>query len=192
MKSFITVLSLPILVHGAANKVGMRISSNVEFPRKVDPDRYNTPIIQGKNFVIDRILKQQGNTTFYSSPYSIGMEDMNKNWRNVQMAWHLLGFYIDCTYNSDYESDNYQKRVLHDEHQQKEGQEHTKEEKDHRDDHHEEEHKADHKEDNEEDGNKNCTRKVMYAVVCMFKGTQKVLSAIFLAQRNSLSSVIIV
>lgn len=163
VKALTIMETLRILgIYGAAYEDWIQISPNIAFQSRVESAKNNAQMIRAKNSAIDRILKQQGNTTFYSSPYSIGMEDMNGEWNNVQMAWHLLGFYVDCVYNSDYEKDDYQKRVLHEERQQKDDQEHQQKNS-HGDYHHEEDHRDDRREEEEVD--KNCTRKVMYAVV---------------------------
>lgn len=152
------ILSLSILsAYGAANKEWMQISPEISFQSRVDPAKSNAQLIRATNSAIDRMLKHQGYTTFSTSPYTVGMEDMNGDWdASVQMAWHLLGFYVDCTYNSDNEHDDHHRRVLHED-------EHQHEDQHREDEHHEDEHRDDHHDEEEVD--KTCTRKTMYAVV---------------------------
>ncbi len=85
----------------------------------------------------------QQSTDFYSSGYSLGLEDMNKDWDDAQMAWHLLGFYVDCSSKNEGQRKGRKNRALQEDHKE---DEHNKE---------------------EEESNKTCTRYVMYAVVSL-------------------------
>lgn len=141
-------------IKGEAYKDWIQISPDIEFQNRVEPTKNNAQMIRAKNSAIDRMLKQQGYTSFSTSPYTIGMEDMNGDWdADVQMAWHLLGFYIDCNYNKD-EGDDPHRRAL------QEGEDHHDE--DQREDHNED-HKDDHHDEDEVVNT--CRRKTMYAVV---------------------------
>jgi hypothetical protein len=141
---------------GAADGNWIQISPDIEFQSRMDPAKNNMQMIRAKNSAIDRMLKQQGYTSFSTSPYTIGMEDMNGGWdADVQVAWHLLGFYIDCNSNND-EADDHHKRAL------QEGDDPHDE--DHKDEH-EEDHKDDHHDENE--AVNTCRRKTMYAVVSL-------------------------
>jgi hypothetical protein len=134
-------------------------------------------MINDKNDSVHRMLKYQDDSTFYSSPYSVGIEDMNQDWHNAQMAWRLLGFYVDCNYNSDSGVGGYQEKDMdqkkekgHDrEHRRMQHQEKDDREKDdgpdrdHKDGHNE----ANHNDYSDDEGRsaKPCMRKTMYAVV---------------------------
>jgi hypothetical protein len=129
----------------ASEKKWMQISSSVAFQSNLDPAKENAQMIRAKNIAIDRMLSStQQSTDFYSSGYSLGLEDMNKDWDDAQMAWHLLGFYVDCSSKNEGQKKGRKNRVLQEDHKE---DEHDKEE--------------------EEERNKTCTRYVMYAVVSL-------------------------
>lgn len=123
-----------------ASEEWMQISPTIAFQSKIDPARNDAQMIRATNIAIDRMLSSQESNDFYTSSYSLGMEDMNKDWDDSQMAWHLLGFYVDCAYKKDGRNDGRKKRGLQEDNQE--------------DEHHD-----------EQEADKTCTRNVMYAVV---------------------------
>jgi len=141
----VTVISSSILTLLIGNSLAatdewMHVSRNIEFQSKINPySSSNARMTRAANVAIDRMLgnnKKQSYAVFDTSPYALGMEDYNQDWDSAQLAWHLLGFYIDC--NGDDGGDDHHRREL-------------------QEDHHE-----DHHDDN--DGDNTCRRKVLYAV----------------------------
>jgi hypothetical protein len=82
-----------------------------------------------------------------SSPYAVGMENINQGWGNEQLAWHLLGFYIDCNSEGDDEEEDHEHEG-HEEEEEPQGD-------------------GNRRLNNDNDGSSGktvCKRKVMYAV----------------------------
>jgi hypothetical protein len=145
LESFVvvsTLISLLAFKGAAASEKWMQLSSSVAFKSVLDPANENAQMIRAKNVAIDRMLSSTHKSTdFYSSSYSLGLEDMNKDWDDSQMAWHLLGFYVDCSKNQG-QKNGRRNRGLQDNHNE-----------------------DDHDNGGDEEANKTCTRYVMYAVV---------------------------
>jgi len=96
ISSLLSLLSGYRLVAGSE---WMHVAPNIEFQSKMDSHSSNTKMIRATNLAINRMLssqKQQSYSAFDTSSYSLGMEDFNQDWDSAQLAWHLLGFYIDC------------------------------------------------------------------------------------------------
>jgi hypothetical protein len=125
------------------------------------------------------MLRYQGDNVFYSSPYSVGIENMNQNWHNAQLAWHLLGFYVDCTNYSEKDAEDYKEQREHREEGKGRGPERRRAQHQEMDDLGKDNgHDRDQKDIlDESDGNDNdndvqngaqrCIRKTMYAVVSL-------------------------
>lgn len=139
-----TLISLLAFKGATASEKWMQLSATVAFKSVLDPANENAQMIRAKNVAIDRMLSStEKSTDFYSSGYSLGLEDMNKDWDDSQMAWHLLGFYVDCSKNQG-QKNGRRNRGLQDNHNE-----------------------DNHDNGGDEEANKTCTRYVMYAVVSL-------------------------
>jgi len=126
-----------------------------------------------------RMLSYQDDNLFYSSPYSVGIENMNQNWHNAQLAWHLLGFYVDCTNNSEKDAEDYKEQREHRGEDKGRGPDHRRAQHQEMDDQGKDNgHNRDQKDilndldsnddDNDvQNGAQRCIRKTMYAVVSL-------------------------
>lgn len=124
-----------------------------------------------------RMLRFQDVNVFYSSPYSVGIEDMNQNWHNAQLAWHLLGFYVDCAYYSDDDAEDYNGQREHRENGKRHNPDHRRAQRHERDDLSQDNGHENGLKNNLYDSDRNtdgknvqkgatrCIRKTMYAVV---------------------------
>lgn len=81
----------------------MQIAPDISFQSKADDKNNDQQMSRAKTLAIERMLwgnksqNQNGNSGPQStSPYVVGYEDINQDWESEQLAWHLLGFYIDC------------------------------------------------------------------------------------------------
>ena len=100
------------------NDEWVQLTPNIAFQSKIDSksnSKDQNVISQAQKVAIERMLRSQGYTAPVStSPYSVGVKDMNQNWKSEQLAWHLLGFYIDCnaTATDDGEREDHPHRRL--------------------------------------------------------------------------------
>jgi hypothetical protein len=88
----------------------LKITQNVAFQRN--------PNLKGENQLhmdiaaheaIHRFLgtsKKSRNQTFGASPYENGMLNSGTQWSSYQLAWRLLGFYLDCNQDENQEHKN--------------------------------------------------------------------------------------
>jgi len=99
-KTVTTLISsvLPLMGTSAANSGDwVQLTPNIEFQSKVDPFTNNPQMTRAKNMAIERMLSSQKQSYASFDSYDIGMEDLNQDWDDGQLAWHLLGFYVDCS-----------------------------------------------------------------------------------------------
>jgi hypothetical protein len=72
-----------------------QVAPNVAFQRNAD---LNSDKDQGAlNEAMRRMLG--GSSAYSDSPYSYSMQSTGTEYSSYQLAWRLLGFYIDCNYN---------------------------------------------------------------------------------------------
>ena len=79
----------------------LKISHNVAFQRSPYlRNEDNSKIDSAANEAINRFLggskKSKSKTTFGVSPYENGMLNSGTEWSSYQLAWRLLGYYVDC------------------------------------------------------------------------------------------------
>jgi hypothetical protein len=81
----------------------LKISHNVAFQRSADlrnEDKFEMD--HATNEAIHRLLgssQKSTNKTFGVSPYDNGMLNSGTYWSSYQLAWRLLGYYVDCNQN---------------------------------------------------------------------------------------------
>lgn len=92
----------------------VQLTPNIEFQSKVDPFTSNPHMTRAKNMAIERMLGSQKKSYASFDSYDIGMEDLNQDWDDGQLAWHLLGFYVDC--NSGGGDDHHRRELQEDHH----------------------------------------------------------------------------
>ena len=119
-----SILTLLIGKSFAAGEEWIHVSPNIQFQSKVDLSysSSNSRMTRAANLAIDRMLgnnKKQSYAVFDTSPYALGMEDYNQDWDTEQLAWHLLGFYIDC--NDDGGDDHHRRELQEDHHDDHDG-----------------------------------------------------------------------
>lgn len=128
---------------GTSNDEWVQITPHIAFQTKVDPKNSNQKLIRAETLAIKRLLLSGETETdncaapVSTSPFVVGYENINQDWHNEQLAWHLLGFYIDCGYS----------------------------EEEHREEGHRDEHHKDGNHRRLDGVFMSCKRKVMYAVV---------------------------
>ena len=98
----------------------VQIAPDIAFQSKADDKNNDQQMNRAKTLAIERMLwnsksqNQNSNSGPQStSPYVVGYEDINQDWDSEQLAWHLLGFYIDCDSQEDDRNENNNKEEDH-------------------------------------------------------------------------------
>jgi hypothetical protein len=88
----------------------LKISHKVAFQRSADvrnEDKFKMD--HATNEAIHRLLgssQKSTNKTFGVSPYDNGMLNSGTYWSSYQLAWRLLGYYVDCNQNESQDHKN--------------------------------------------------------------------------------------
>ena len=87
------------------NDEWVQLTPNVAFQSKIDSkSSSNEQMSRAQSLAIERMLSRNSQTysaPVSTSPFVVGYEDINQDWGSEQLAWHLLGFYIDCSSEGD-------------------------------------------------------------------------------------------
>lgn len=94
----------------------MSISPNIKFKATKGNDDYNNIIKSSTNEAIDRFLSSSIDGSDYddsnTNVYTSGLESLDEYYDSYQLAWRLLGFFVDCTYGDNEDNRRRKKRSL--------------------------------------------------------------------------------
>ena len=90
----------------------VKVSHNIAFQRSDNlrsDETLKMKMDHAANEAVRRLTdnnKKSANRTFGISPYENGMQNSGTYWSSYQLAWRLLGYYLDCSQKGDQDKKN--------------------------------------------------------------------------------------
>jgi hypothetical protein len=90
----------------------VQVSHNVAFQRSDNlrsDEKLKMKMDHAANEAVRRLVnnnKKSANKTFGISPYENGMQNSGTYWSSYQLAWRLLGYYVDCSQKGNQDKKN--------------------------------------------------------------------------------------
>jgi hypothetical protein len=90
----------------------VKVSHNIAFQRSdnlISDDRLKMKMDYATNEAVRRLMdksKKSANHSFGVSPYENGMQNSGIYWSSYQLAWRLLGYYVDCNQKGNQDKKN--------------------------------------------------------------------------------------